>query len=154
MLTLPRPILALSWLTAGVLLAPWGWADNRPASFNPIAAVVPAGAPRSEFVDDREFGKDPFFPNSGRRPKAVVRTAEPDVVRPNVPDALALKGISHINEKKLAIINTYTVAEGEEFSLHLGTQTLRVKCVEIKDRSVVVSVNGATKELTLRAGFQ
>ncbi|HXI50598.1 MAG TPA: hypothetical protein VNH84_03820 [Candidatus Saccharimonadales bacterium] len=151
---MPRPILALSWLTAGVLLAPCGWADNRTASFNPLAALVPAGAPRSEFVDDREFGKDPFFPNSGRRPKTVVRTVEPDVIRPSVPEFLSLRGISRINEKKLAIINTYTVAEGEEFSLRSGTQTIRVKCVEIKDRSVVVSVNGATKELALRAGFQ
>lgn len=151
---MPRLILSLSWLTAGVLLAPCGWADNRPAGLNPIPTLVPGGAPRSEFTDDLGFAKDPFFPNSPRRPKAVVRTVEPEVARPNVPEFLTLRGISNIQGRKLAIINNYTVAEGEDFSLRSGTQTIRVKCVEIKDRSAIINVNGATKELSLRAGFQ
>jgi hypothetical protein len=70
-----------------------------------------------------------------------------------VPDSVVLKGISTFQGKKLAIINNYPVAEGEEFSLKTGGPLLRIKCVEIKEKSVVVSVGGATKEIQLRTGF-
>ena len=115
--------------------------------------LVPAGAPKSEFIDDVEFGKDPFFPASMRRPKTMVKISDNEPPRPMVPDSVVLKGISFFEGKKLAIINNYTVAEGEEFELKTGRQPLRIKCVEIKEKSVVVNVNGATKELLLRSGF-
>jgi hypothetical protein len=115
--------------------------------------LVPPGAPRSEFVDDVEFGKDPFFPASSRRPKIMVKPSDNEPPRPTVPDFVVLKGISTFQGKKLAIINNYTVGEGEEVSLKTGGQPLRIKCVEIKEKSVVVSVSGATKEILLRGGF-
>jgi len=58
-----------------------------------------------------------------------------------------------VKDKRLAIINNYTLATGEEFSLRYGAQVVKVKLVEVKEASAVVSANGATKELTLRAGF-
>ena len=70
-----------------------------------------------------------------------------------VPDYVVLKGISAFQGRKLAIINNYTVGEGEEFVLKTRGQPIQIKCVEIKDKSAVVSVNGATKEIPLRAGF-
>jgi hypothetical protein len=115
---------------------------------------VPAGAPRSEFVDNVEFGKDPFFPASRRRPLILVKTPDNESARPTVPDFVVLKGITTFQGRRLAIINNYTVGEGEEFWLKTGGQPIQIKCVEIKDKSAVVSVNGATKEiLLLRAGF-
>ena len=113
--------------------------------------LVPAGAPKSEFIDDVEFGKDPFFPASMRRPKTMVKVSDNEPPRPMVPDSVALKGITSFQGRKLAIINNYTVGEGEEFTLK--PSGLRVKCIEIKEKSVVVSVNGATKEILLRSGF-
>jgi hypothetical protein len=116
--------------------------------------VVPPNTPRSEFKDDISFGKDPFFPKSTRRPKIVVKPADVELPKATVPEHVVLKGISFIKDKKLAIINNVTVGEGEEFTVKTGGQPVKVKCVEIKEKSVIVSVGAATKELPLRAGFQ
>lgn len=126
-------------------LATAGW--SRAAA---PAGIVPPNAPKSVFVSEAGFGKDPFFPNSTRIAKVVAVDPEP---RATVPEYVSLKGISLVAGKKLAIINNYTVAEGEEFSLRYGAQITKVKCIEIKERLVVVQVNGVTKELALRAGI-
>jgi hypothetical protein len=128
------------------------WPANTGAN-TPLDAVVPPNAPRSEFKDDIGFGKDPFFPRSTRRPKVVVKTRDIEPARASVPDHVVLKGISVIKDKKLAIINDRTLAEGEEFTLKGNGQPVRVKCVEIKEKSVIVSVGSATKELALPTGF-
>lgn len=133
---------AFSWSILAMPLA---------SSANPT--LVPPGAPRSEFVDDVEFGKDPFFPASIRRPKILIKTSDSEPARPIVPDFVVLKGISTFQGRKLAIINNYTVGEGEEFSLKTGAQPIRIKCVEIKEKSAVVSVSGATKEIRLPGGY-
>ena len=144
-----RPFTPLApLLIACLLLSSGARADNKPA-----AAVAPAAGPKSVFVDEVDFGKDPFFPRSIRRPKLLVHTTDSETVRSIVPDFIVLKGISVLKDRKLAIINDRTVAEGEEFFLKTSGQPLKVKCLEIKDRSVIVVVNGATKELPLRAGF-
>ena len=136
-------------ILAACLLSPAGSrGDSKPAM-----SVVPPGAPKSEFKDDVSFGKDPFFPKSTRR-KFVPKTEDEHAPDPTVPDFIALRGISMSQGRKLAIINNYTVSESEEFSLKSNGQTIKVKCVEIKDKSVVVEVNGATKEISLRSGLQ
>jgi len=119
----------------------------------PLDAVVPPNAPRSDFKHDIGFGKDPFFPKSTRRPKVVQLPDKP--LMTSVPGNVALKGISVFKDKKLAIINDRTLAEGEEFTLknNGNGQPVKVKCVEIKEKSVIVSVGSATKELTLPTGY-
>lgn len=118
------------------------------------AAPVPAPAsvevlppPQSVFVDRPDFGRDPFFPKSTRRGA---------VVSPNVPvepmanfGNLALKGISVSNEKRMAIINNKTFEVNEEADIRVNGQPVRVKCTEIRDKSVVIMVNGVSKELFL-----
>jgi hypothetical protein len=137
---LPIVIVASLGIPAGL------GADNKTP-----AALQWAPGPKSEFVDDPEFGRDPFFPASIRRPKVVVKTSDVEVARPLVPDTVVVKGISVFQGRKIAIINNYSLAEGEEFTLK-GT-ALRIKCVEIKEKSVVVSANGAIKEIPLRTSF-
>jgi hypothetical protein len=138
-------------ITLALLFAPAvGWCAERPGS--PAAAgLVPPNAPKSTFVDEPGFGCDPFFPNSDSR-KASVQVPDTDH-GPSVPAYISLKGISISQGRKLAIINNYTLAEGEEFTLRYGGQAVRVKCLEIKERLVLIQVNGATKELPLRNGF-
>jgi hypothetical protein len=135
-------------LTTGVLV-PW---SGRAAS-NQGICITPANAPKSEFLNDVEFGKDPFFPKSTRRPKTIAKTPDTGSVKPSVPASVMLKGISVTNGKKLAIINNVTVGEGEEFTLKSGVTGFKIKCLEIKEQSVIVSVNGAVKELPLRSAF-
>jgi hypothetical protein len=132
-------ILTLSFATIGELRA------AAPAG------IVPPNAPKSVFVDEPGFGRDPFFPNSiDRRVVTQVDTT----VTATVPVFITCKGISQAPGKKpLAIINNYTLAEGEEFSLRYSSQVTKVKVVQIKERSVIVEVNGVSKELPLRTGF-
>jgi hypothetical protein len=118
------------------------------------AAPVPAPAsvevlppPQSVFVDRPDFGRDPFFPKSTRRGavKSTNSVVEPVANFGN----LALKGISVNNERRLAIINNKTFEVGEEGEVRVNGQPVRVKVTEIRDKSVVITVNGVSKELFL-----
>ncbi len=119
--------------------------------------VAPPGAPRSIFVSvigEPGFGKDPFYPRTARFTEQVRKVDDERPVEPIVPDAIILKGISFVAGRKLAIINNYTVAEGEDFSLRVEGKQIKGQCAEIKEKSVVVKVNGATKEIPLRNVLQ
>ena len=135
-------------LVASILLPASRGADN-----NPLPSIVPAGAPKSEFLDDPGMGKDPFFPRSTRR-KVVVRTVDAAPPDPTVPSFIMLKGISIAQGRKLAIINNYTLGEGEERELKANGQVLKIRCIEIKERSVIIESGGATKEILLHSNLQ
>ena len=116
--------------------------------------IAPAGAPKSEFVDEPGFGKDPFFPKSTRRiPKPPVKLDEEKPREPDFPEFVALKGISVLQGKKLAIINNYTVEQGENFTLKFNGQVFKLQCIEIKEKSVTLNYGGVIKDLPLRAGL-
>lgn len=109
------------------------------------AVGAEAPAHRSVFQDEKGIGRDPFFPNSTRRLGPVPTQRIVEVVNHN----LSLKGISGTKEKRLAIINNRTFEIGEEADLRISGQLLKVKCMEIRERSVVISVNGSARELFL-----
>jgi hypothetical protein len=139
---------ALSLLVLGATLA---WLGMLPR----LGATPPAALPqvdvaistKSIFTDDPKFGKDPFFPHSIRRGTA-------ELVNPNVPLTdvrdLVLKGISGGKDRRLAMINNRTVENGEELDFKFGSRTVKVHCVEIREKSVVIRVDGQSKELFLR----
>jgi hypothetical protein len=68
----------------------------------------------------------------------------------SVPDFIVVKGISFSKGRKLTIINNYTVGEGEEFDLRRGGKVIKVRCVEIKEQNVIVTVDGASKSIPLK----
>ena len=144
-LCLAGTLLTMAAATAGA--APKA-ASNVPATPKPVAEVV---IPKSVFVDRPDFGRDPFFPKSTRRGQAVVTTTTTQPV--GNFDSIALKGISVNNEKRLAIINNKTFEVGEEGDVPVGAQRVRVKIVEIREKSAVISVNGVSKELFLGSRF-
>ena len=115
-------------------------------------AVAEEGDPtKAVFIDDPSFGKDPFFPRSTRRGRSKV-VAPTNVVAATtiVADDFTLKGLSGSPERRLAIINNYTFQVGEESVIKAGGVPVKVRCIEIRERSVIVSINGITKELKLR----
>src|SRR5215468_8183809 len=118
-------LVLLFCLATGAATAATGPRDARPAAAPPATqSIVPPNAPVSTFADDPGFGRDPFYPHSVRRtPKVVVPVGETSSFQP-VPDFITLKGVSVIHDKKLAIINNYTVAEGEEFAIRYGSQVI------------------------------
>ena len=74
-------------------------------------------------------------------------------MQPVVPEEIILKGINLLKDRRYCILNNRTIGTGEEFDLKLKGKVYQVRCVEIKDKSVVISVNGTSKELPLRKGL-
>jgi hypothetical protein len=129
-----------------------------PAQSNSMPHLDQVVSVQSIFTDDPKFGKDPFFPKSGRR---VVQVAVPVGTTPDLSMSaqnlagLALKGISGSKDKRLALINNRTLQINEEGEFKINGHTLKLRCVEIREKSVVISVDGftETKELFLRQGL-
>ena len=129
---------------------------QTPAAAPKVAAVPDKNAAYiSTFTDSRTFGKDPFFPKSKRREVAAPVIAVNTPLPPGeLPAGMVLKGLSGTKDKPLAIINNYTFAEGEESEIRIANQIYRIKVVEIKERSVMVQVNGTeARELAFRANL-
>ena len=136
------------------LLAFCGAAEASDKKSTTAGGVV---IPQSAFADKQDSGRDPFFPQSVRRRQVITRV----IATNNVPQVsaifgqLLLKGISGTRDQRLALINSSTIAEGELADIRCGRQTVKVRCVEIRDRSVLVELHGTseTKELKLREGI-
>jgi thioredoxin-related protein len=66
-------------------------------------------------------------------------------------DQLILKSISGSKNNRLAMINNQTFGPGESATLQLAGAPVKVKCLEIRENSVVVSINGGEqKEVRLK----
>jgi hypothetical protein len=124
---------------------------GAPVPVAPTSATAPTPEEpqhKSVFVDRPNFGRDPFFPNSPRRAR-IIETNSPVEPTANFNN-IALKGISGTPEKRLAILNNKTFEVGEEAELRISGHLTKVKCVEVREKSVVISINGVTKELFLK----
>lgn len=117
-----------------------------------VAPPVDESLHKSVFIDRQGFGRDPFFPNSVRRQHVVATQVV--VPKGELPPGLVLNGLSGTAQQRLAILNSRTVAVGEDLELRLGGQLYKLRVTEIRERSVMVSANGSEpKELTLRSGL-
>jgi len=102
---------------------------------------------------------DPFFPKSPRYGKiiAVVTPGEKAPVVQDFYKDLIVKGIS-LGKRRFATINNQTMAVGESTKIKVNPQgsplgvPLNIQVIEIKDRSVVIKVEGApeSKEIPLK----
>jgi hypothetical protein len=89
-------------------------------------------------------GRDPFFPKSHRPYETALTTTNAVEIT-----ALVVKGVSGSSDRRLVIINNHTFAAGDIGDVITGQGRIRVHCVEIKPRSVVVEVSGQYQELPL-----
>lgn len=124
----------------------------KPAAPAPALPVVP----KAVFDLDSQTGKDPFFPDSTRRLRDSARTGTNHVIASHgLLSKLALKGISYSKDRRLALINHMTLAEGEKFEFKIDSQKLMVRCLEIREHSVIVVSEGSkeVRELQLRKGL-
>lgn len=132
---------------------------NSPASPTPAPTnTLPAQLeiPKSVFIIPAtpEEGKDPFFPLSMRPfTTTVVRTNLQPTVAVAVTVDLKLNGISGTAARRLAIINNRTFEANEEGVVSTTSGPVRIRCLEIKDDSVLVQVGGEQRVLRLRPGF-
>ena len=68
----------------------------------------------------------------------------------NAPAELVLSKITGSKRKRQAVINNQTLATGQSTTFNLTTGTVKVSCVEIRDRSVIVNINGRKERRELR----
>jgi hypothetical protein len=120
-------------------------AETTPTSATPDAGTNVIRT--SVFVDDQR-GKDPFFPSSTRRQLKTTVTQEPRTVGPS---SLALLALLGDRERPLALINNKTFRAGEEQEVRVpgGSNTV-VKCMEIREGSVMVTIQGGTEQFELQ----
>lgn len=158
-------ILALSLVafpSVGVFSADATPKKDSKAQTNSVPKVIQI--PKSVFTSDPANGKDPFFPDSTRRnPRAakpsgdssntnLVRGPQAVPAKKPAPD-LVLQGLAGSKSQRLGLINGRTFAAGESGTIVITNGvSLRLKCIEIRPRSVIVQVDGeaSTRELKLR----
>ena len=70
-------------------------------------------------------------------------------VRTIVPDTLTLRGISTIGTRRFALVNDRTLDKGESAKVRVGSSNIVVRCVEIRDASVMLEVGDDKKPLQL-----
>ena len=125
---------------------------------NDVSKISAPALVKSVFVTDPAAGKDPFFPNSTRRTLAPDQNSVTNLApQPSALfNNLTLKGISGAKKgQMLALINSSTVGEGELAEIRCGQQVVKIRCREIRPRSVVIELDGVgeVKELKLREGI-
>ena len=140
-----------------------GAADSAAPAKSPAPAPTAAKAPppeteipKSTFVvpSNLQQGKDPFYPLSTRlfpRPVTVSSNNEPAPAVAVVE--LQLKSLSGVPGRRFAIINNHTFESGEEADVITNLGRAKVRCLEIKDDSVLVQVGAEQRLLKLRSGL-
>jgi hypothetical protein len=108
-----------------------------------VVSTSEAVVPKSIFA--YRAGKDPFFPN---RPKDDDKAPPP----PENLEAPVLRGITGNADRRVVLINDRTFTKGEAGEIKVGTNTHRIRVIEIKDRSVIIERGGQAgrTELPLR----
>jgi hypothetical protein len=141
----PCSLIAASVCLAHLALnCAWAQKTSSPA---PVMASIP----KSVFVHEVSGGKDPFFPESRRRiPSSNPGTGANPSVAWDVGSQLLLKGIAISKERRLALINNVTLAPGEKAAIKAGAYVATVHCLEIRARSVLVSIDGSRNFTELR----
>jgi hypothetical protein len=69
---------------------------------------------------------------------------------PNQTEGLVLKGISGSKEKRMALLNNQTLTTGETASVKVAGGSLRVHCVEVREGSVLLTIDGKEGQYELK----
>ena len=117
-------------------------ASKMPGASTNAAAIVNPVNLKSDF-DPK--GRDPFFPNSSRQ------SSEPSGNGENASTViLTVKGISGFGGHRMAIINDQTFAVGDESEVITAGGRIRIRCVEIRDDTAVITVGRSADRMELR----
>jgi hypothetical protein len=87
-----------------------------------------------------------------RQEPAVLPWPPPSAAPTRVPDRLMLKGLSGNATRRFALINDCTLTQGEEGRVRVGNSSLLVRCVEVRVRSVMLRLEGASSLTELVLG--
>jgi hypothetical protein len=118
--------------------------SGSPPPKSPAPSPTPLEASKAVFADHALNGKDPFFPDSQRRhPPAQANPANPFNQPAGLLAQVVLKGISWNKDRRLAVLNNVTLAEGEKGPVRVNAQIITLQCLEIRERSVLISMEGS-----------
>ncbi len=104
--------------------------------------------PKSVFVSNDSRGKDPFFPNRSRLAQPTTVTSSVTNTAPNLND-LQLKGITGTAERRTALINNLTFGKGEEGEVRARNGKIKIRVLEIRDKSVLLQIEGLAEPKVL-----
>jgi hypothetical protein len=78
-----------------------------------------------------------------------VWKVEPPPPPTPVPDTLVLKGISGTPQDRFALINNSTFETMEKGRVRVGETNILIRCLEIRDDSVIIQIEGAKEKTQL-----
>ena len=136
----------VSWLAGSILVCLLGGVVLG-AETNTNQAPAQAAVPRSVFATEGATGKDPFFPNSIRRIKRDDSGKQ--LPTRDFSALLKLTGIAG-GVKPIATINNLTFAVGEEQEVKVDGGKAKIRVLEIREKSVVISIEKQPQPVELK----
>jgi protein disulfide-isomerase len=132
-------------------LAKLGYEEGGPANYISTLKKIPN-------VSWKSYVYEPAGKNVATAPKKAAPTPDEPlwggvVFPPKRYDELKLTGLSGAGARRLAIVNNQTFATGEAARVKLQGGEVKVVCKEIRDKSVVVLVEGASEAKELFLGM-
>jgi len=70
-------------------------------------------------------------------------------VSTKVPAQLTLRGVSGSGQRRFALVNDRTLEKNEQAPVRVGNSNLTVRCLEIRDASVILQLNGSLEKTEL-----
>jgi hypothetical protein len=140
-------LIAISFVVAGAQALSAAAPESEPGAGTPEEATA---RPQSVFEANHPAGKDPFFPDSSRRKPAVTDPVVPVVSTPKYGEVLKVDGLSGQVDRRLAIINNVTFAEGQEERVRIQGGEMRIRCEKIDGQTVTVTVMTTGERVELR----
>jgi len=136
----------VSWLAGSILSCLLGAVVHGAET---ITNRTPAqlAIPQSVFATEGATGKDPFFPNSIRRIKRDDSGKQ--MPTRDFSALLKLTGIAG-GVRPIATINNLTFAVGEEQEVKVEGGKVKIRVVEIREKSVMISVEKHPQPIELK----
>src|SRR5262249_35504553 len=120
----------------GVEISRTGYQPGGAKPFVDAVAKLTGVSVRSSSNGTAQVGR-----RSDPEPDAPLFGGAPPAPPPHYTD-LVLKSISGPQNRRFALLNNQTLAPGESARVKLEDREVKVRCIEIRDRSVIVAVDG------------
>jgi protein disulfide-isomerase len=132
-------------------LAKLGYEEGGPANYISTLKKIPN-------VSWKPYTYEPAARNVAKAPKKAAPTPDEPlwggvVFPPKRYDELKLTGLSGAGARRLAIVNNQTFGPGEAARVKLQGGEVKVVCKEIREKSVLVQVEGASEAKELFLGM-
>ena len=132
-------------------LAKLGYEEGGPANYINTLKKIPS-------VLWKPYVYEPAVKNVAAAPKKTARMPDEPlwgglVFPPKRYDELKLTGLSGAGTRRLAIVNNQTFGPGETARVKLQGGEVKVVCKEIREKSVLVQVEGASEAKELFLGM-